>query len=39
MPMRALMQHGGNDYWETGLIEPDVLLADLIEDPAPGPAP
>ncbi len=26
-----LNEHGGNDYWETGLIEPDVLLADLIK--------
>ena len=26
-----LNANGGNDYWETGLIEPDVLLADLIE--------
>ena len=26
-----LNEHGGNDYWETGFIEPDVLLADLIK--------
>ncbi|MDE3001109.1 MAG: ABC transporter substrate-binding protein [Gemmatimonadota bacterium] len=26
-----LNEHGGNDYWETGLIEPDVLLADIIK--------
>ena len=26
-----LNAHGGNDYWETGLIEPDVLLADVIK--------
>lgn len=26
-----LNKHGGNDYWETGLIEPDVLLADIIK--------
>ncbi len=25
-----LNEHGGNDYWETGLIEPDVLLTDII---------
>jgi iron complex transport system substrate-binding protein len=22
--------HGGNDYWETGLVRPDLILADLI---------
>lgn len=26
-----LNAHGGNDYWETGLIEPDVVLADIIK--------
>lgn len=26
-----LSASGGNDYWETGLIEPDVLLADIIK--------
>ncbi|MCE2439016.1 MAG: ABC transporter substrate-binding protein [Candidatus Latescibacteria bacterium] len=26
-----LNENGGNDYWETGLIEPDVLLADIIK--------
>ena len=26
-----LNAHGGNDYWETGLIEPDVVLADMIK--------
>ncbi len=26
-----LNANGGNDYWETGLIEPDVLLADIIK--------
>ncbi len=26
-----LNRYGGNDYWETGLIEPDVLLADIIK--------
>ena len=25
-----LNEHGGNDYWETGFIEPDVLLTDII---------
>lgn len=24
-------EHGGNDYWESGLANPDVLLADLIK--------
>ncbi len=23
-------EHGGNDYWETSVIEPDVVLADLV---------
>lgn len=23
--------HGGNDYWESGLANPDILLADLIK--------
>ena len=26
-----LNAQGGNDYWETGLIEPDVVLADIIK--------
>lgn len=26
-----LNAHGGNDYWETGLVEPDVVLADIIK--------
>lgn len=26
-----LNKYGGNDYWETGLLEPDVLLADIIK--------
>ena len=26
-----LNKYGGNDYWETGLMEPDVLLADIIK--------
>ena len=26
-----LNAHGGNDYWEKGLIEPDVVLADIIK--------
>ena len=26
-----LNANGGNDYWETGLIEPEVLLADIIK--------
>ncbi len=26
-----LNDQGGNDYWETGLIEPDVMLADIIK--------
>jgi iron complex transport system substrate-binding protein len=24
-------EHGGNDYWETGSVRPDLILADLIE--------
>jgi iron complex transport system substrate-binding protein len=24
-------EHGGNDYWESGLANPDVVLADLIK--------
>jgi iron complex transport system substrate-binding protein len=24
-------EHGGNDYWETGLANPDVLLADFMK--------
>lgn len=28
---RRLNEHGGNDYWETGLIEPQILLADVIK--------
>ncbi|WP_457574833.1 ABC transporter substrate-binding protein [Desulfolithobacter sp.] len=27
---RRLNAAGGNDYWETGMVEPDVILADLI---------
>jgi iron complex transport system substrate-binding protein len=23
--------YGGNDYWETGSLRPDLILADLIE--------
>jgi len=23
-------EHGGNDYWESGVMKPDVVLADLI---------
>jgi iron complex transport system substrate-binding protein len=26
-----LSENGGNDYWESGLVEPDVVLADLIK--------
>ena len=26
-----LNAHGGNDYWETGVVEPHVVLADLIK--------
>ena len=26
-----LNAHGGNDYWENGLIEPHIVLADLIK--------
>ena len=26
-----LNSHGGNDYWETGVVEPHVVLADLIK--------
>lgn len=26
-----LNQYGGNDYWESGISNPDVVLADLIE--------
>ena len=25
-----LNAHGGNDYWEKGLVEPHVVLADFI---------
>lgn len=24
-------EHGGNDYWESGLTRPDIILADLIK--------
>ncbi len=24
-------EYGGNDYWETGIVEPDVILLDLIK--------
>ncbi len=27
---RRLNAAGGNDYWESGMVEPDVILADLI---------
>ncbi|MYK41684.1 MAG: ABC transporter substrate-binding protein, partial [Gemmatimonadetes bacterium] len=23
--------HGGNDYWEAGLVEPHIVLADFIK--------
>jgi iron complex transport system substrate-binding protein len=26
-----LNRHGGNDYWESGMLEPHILLADLIK--------
>lgn len=26
-----LNETGGNDYWESGLVNPDVILADLIK--------
>ncbi|BAL99694.1 MAG: hypothetical protein KatS3mg049_2263 [Caldilinea sp.] len=26
-----LNEYGGNDYWEGGLANPDVVLADLIK--------
>lgn len=26
-----LSEQGGNDYWERGVMEPDVVLADLIK--------
>jgi iron complex transport system substrate-binding protein len=29
-------EHGGNDYWETGSLRPDLILADLIEICHPG---
>jgi len=31
-----LNANGGNDYWETGLVEPQVMLADLIRILHPG---
>ncbi|MDA0708809.1 MAG: ABC transporter substrate-binding protein [bacterium] len=31
-----LNTNGGNDYWETGLVEPHVILADLIHIFHPG---
>ena len=27
---RRLNPSGGNDYWESGMLNPDVVLADLI---------
>jgi len=24
-------EHGGNDYWQSGIIKPDVILADLVK--------
>ena len=26
-----LNAHGGNDYWEAGLVEPHIVLADFIK--------
>ncbi|MDE2733193.1 MAG: ABC transporter substrate-binding protein, partial [Gemmatimonadota bacterium] len=26
-----LNAHGGNDYWESGLVEPHIVLADFIK--------
>jgi iron complex transport system substrate-binding protein len=23
--------YGGNDYWESGIVHPDVILADLVK--------
>lgn len=31
-----LNEHGGNDYWERGLVEPHVVLVDLIRILHPG---
>jgi iron complex transport system substrate-binding protein len=31
-----LGEQGGNDYWERGIMEPDVILADLIKIFHPG---
>jgi iron complex transport system substrate-binding protein len=31
-----LNENGGNDFWETGLVEPHVILADLIRILHPG---
>ena len=28
---RRLNEHGGNDYWESGSLRPDIVLADLIK--------
>ncbi len=28
---KRLNEHGGNDYWESGMLRPDVVLADLIK--------
>ncbi len=28
---RRLNEHGGNDYWETAIVEPHILLADVIK--------
>lgn len=28
-PTRRVAAHGGNDYWESGVVRPDVVLADI----------
>jgi iron complex transport system substrate-binding protein len=28
---KRLNEHGGNDYWESGMLRPEVILADLIK--------
>lgn len=28
---RKVNQHGGNDFWESGVVQPDLILSDLIK--------
>ncbi len=30
-PTARLSETGGNDYWESGMASPDVILADLVK--------